>query len=303
MNKISYAENKDKSAVMNLWAEAFGQEEPYFSWYFKNIYRPELTICLFKEERIVSSLQYAPHTLFLHGQKQKVAYIVGLCTTKAAQGQGYAHLLLRYILKELQESYHSILLFTDIPRFYQSLGFTHCYYLHRHKFKAAYDAGVAGKWCIGTLADDDIIHYDNIYQKMTMDFDGYLIRDKTSWKNFLEDFLCDNGSLYLCEDAYLLWLIEDGLCKIKEIGYTDQTALKKALQLGSHIAKTKGFDSIIWDAPQVVPILSSKKEIIPHVMAVSCDALINSKENRKTIVADTKALFGNCKKLWLNEIT
>ena len=43
MLSINYATAADKPAVMQLWAEAFGDEQPYFNWYFNTVYRPERT--------------------------------------------------------------------------------------------------------------------------------------------------------------------------------------------------------------------------------------------------------------------
>lgn len=66
MLSINYATAADKPAVMQLWAEAFGDEQPYFNWYFNTVYRPERTLCLFGDGRLVSSLQYSHKQLSLH---------------------------------------------------------------------------------------------------------------------------------------------------------------------------------------------------------------------------------------------
>ena len=73
MLSINYATAADKPAVMQLWAEAFGDEQPYFNWYFNTVYRPKRTLCLFADGRLVSSLQYAPKQLSLHHSELAVA--------------------------------------------------------------------------------------------------------------------------------------------------------------------------------------------------------------------------------------
>ena len=132
MISIRYATTNDKEAVMQLWAEAFGADEPY--------------LCLFDEQHLVSSLQYAPKRLCLHHQELPVAYLVGVCTSKVHQGHGYARKLLRHIRKELQKNYQLLMLYTDIPDFYRPLGFTHCYQLNRYHFPAQAEDTLPTGW-------------------------------------------------------------------------------------------------------------------------------------------------------------
>ena len=69
------------------------------------------------------------------------------------------------------------------------------------------------------------------------------IRDSNiiNWREFIADFLCDGGSLYFNNNAYLLWMIDNQQCKIKEIGYRDQQSLIAALNLAQHIAAREGY--------------------------------------------------------------
>jgi predicted acetyltransferase len=299
MIRIAYAKPDDIIQIKVLWGEAFGFGEPYFSWYFQNIYRPERTLCLFVDSIMASTIQYAPKKLKLHGHEVAIAYIVGLCTRRSMQRRGYGHKLLKYALAKLRDTYRMLMLYTDIPEFYQPYGFSRCYSLRRQMFQAAFNPAVMRQWRLGSLNEEDIAAYDAIYKKMTADLDGYIIRDQAGWRHFFADFLCDKGSLYLSSDAYLLWLVENDQCKIKEIGYTDNSALKNALALGRHVAKIQGFANIIWDAPACAPIFDQNAVIVPHVMALSSAP---SGSGAK-IAAQTKEFFGEDKNLWVNEIT
>lgn len=299
MANIAPANLIDKKKVMALWGEAFGTEEPYYSWYFNNIYRPERTFCLFVGSDLASVLQYSPYKLYFHGQEVEVAYLVGVCTARRYQRRGYAHMLLDYAISELRDFFKLLMLYTDTPGFYQPFGFTHCYRLCRYKFTASDDPTIPAQWYKGSLTDIDLDRYDAIYRKMTADFDGFIIRDKAGWRSFLGDYLCDKGGLYFSSDAYLLWIIEDGICKIKEIGYMNKSALEKSLDLGKHIARAHGFNNIIWEAPLATPLTAEKGDIFPHVMALSYASSGNSAQT----AMQTKKLFGNSKKLWVNEIT
>jgi len=299
MINVAYARPQDTAAVKALWGEAFGTDEPYFSWYFENIYRAERTLCLFVENTMAASVQYAPYTLKLHDKKKPVAYLVGVCTSPPYQHRGYAHILLRYLINDLRDAYRFLMLYTDIPGFYQAFGFSHCYYLRRHILSAGVCPGILRRWDTAFLTDADINHCDQIYQKMTVDLDGYIIRSPAEWRHFFEDFLCDGGSLFLSEDAYLLWMIDEGVCKIKEIGYTNKNALDNALIFGKKIAKKEGFATLIWDAPLAAPLLVSNTTLVPHVMVLSCGCT----GSPAVIAAHAKKCFNDPTKLWVNEIT
>lgn len=299
MLNIRYATAADQPAVMELWAEAFGADEPYFSWYFRTVYHPERTLGLFNGEELLSALQYAPKLLYLHGQKIPVAYLVGVCTKSAAQGRGYARRLLQTISRHLHSRYQLLLIYTDIPDFYRPLGFIHCYQLAQYRFPAVDNADAFTSWRNGALSAADIAAYDSIYRQMTAQLDGYILRDEQNWREFAGDFLCDGGSLYLCDDAYLLWTQSEQRCRIKEIGYRHPDALRAAVQLGQAIAAREGFAEISWDAPLTAPLEAKPAAAIPYVMAAGTQSGLAPGQ----LAEATRLLFGTSPQLWINEMT
>lgn len=301
MDNIRLARNEDLAEVRSLWCDAFGDDEPYTSWYFNEIYRPERTFCLHEAEQIVSCMQYAPYILYLHGRRLPVAYLVGLSTAPAFRRNGFAQALLRYAMEQLRSLYVVLLMSTDIPDFYYRFGFCHCYQLRRHILSAASSAAISPIWRQSGFSEPDLEQYERIYRRMTTFFDGYVIRSRANWRNFLADFLCDEGGIYVAPDAYLLWLIEDGTLKIKELGFTSRAALQRGIVLGRQIAASRGHPSILWDAPLSVPAPAGAP-LRPHVMAVSSAAL-QACTAAGEIAAQTRKLFGASHKLWVNEIT
>ncbi len=300
MIKTAYASAADTAAIIRLWKEAFGDDEPYTSWYFTNVFRPERTFCLYLDDQLVSVIQFAPYQLFLHGDTIPVAYLVGVCTDPPYQGQGYASTLMNWAIGQLRRDYQLLMLYTDIPAFYHPFGFTHCYQLHRYHLPAAATATLPEKWRKGTLEPDDIAIYQHIYQQMTADFDGYILRDTQNWHNYLADFLCGDGGLYLTDTAYLLWFIdEDHTTKIKEIGYSNQLALAEAKSAAGNIAQANNLPSIVWDAPYALNVPGLKGITVPHVMAMDC----RSTGSAAAIRQSTQSLFGPSDTLWINEIT
>ena len=300
MIHISYASEKDTPQVKRLWTEAFGEEMPYTGWYFHNIYRPERCLCLYEADNIVSCLQYAPYKMQFLGKQIPVAYLVGVCTDPSYQHKGYARHLLAEIDADLAKQYRLLLLYTDIPAFYQPLGFCHCYRLNHMELPARFDPGQKKKWRSGTLSYQDIAEYDRIYTLMTADMDGFIRRTPANWLNFLGDFLCDEGALFRKDDAYLLWCMDNGKPRVKELGYGNAAAIADGLSLAAHLAAARGYDSFIWDAPLSAPLPPGiTGKIMPYVMAKLC----GSREKAEETAQNTQDYLYRGKHLWINEMT
>jgi predicted acetyltransferase len=300
MIRLGYARDKDLPQIMRLWKEAFGDEEPYTSWYFKTIYQPQRTCCLYLDDCPVSVIQFAPYQLCLQGKELPVAYLVGVCTDRLHQHQGYASSLMKFVIEQLREEFALLMLYTDIPGFYLPFGFSHCYHLRRFYLPQGESTTIAGSWRLGRIDEEDIAIYSRIYRQMTANLDGYIKRSSTHWHHYLSDYLSGRGGLYLSDRSYLLWFInEDNQAQIKEIGYSESGQLHQALALAQAIAKRENLGCLLWDAPLATDIPGLDSETIPHVMAMDC----RLKGTAAEIIRQTQELFANSNRLWVNEIT
>ncbi|MBR5430397.1 MAG: GNAT family N-acetyltransferase, partial [Firmicutes bacterium] len=251
---IRYAEAPDTPRVRALWELGFGNEEPYTGWYFRQVYRSGRTLLYEAEGRLCSSLQLAPYELSLKGQAVAAAYVVGVVTDTVCRGRGYASALLRRALRDLAAAgYELALLYTDIPGFYEPLGFTCCYGLRRLRFDAA-GTSAAG-WVKQPPTSEAIAHCQRVYKKMCTGFDGYVLRTAENWRNYISDWLTDGrNGLYLGPDAYFLTeYTPDGL-SLKEIGYASPAALRDALRAAAALARAGGGAGFSWDAPELAPL-------------------------------------------------
>lgn len=284
-----WAKPADKQAVMDLWAMDFESYEPYFSWYFSNIYRPELTLCDVEGEQLAAALQLAPYTLALHGRELPVCYMVGVITDPAYRRQGRGQALLRQAHSWLQaNNYAAALLYTDIPDFYAPLGYRHCYSQQTLTLPAR-PAPAPPPWRHGA----DIPALDVIYQRMTARYDGYILRGKKNWRNYLDDHACDGARLLLDERAYLLYSQQQDKLHIIELGFSDQESLLSALNQGRYLAAQAGLP-LIWHAPVDAPALlphipAACWQPRPFVMALPLDARVNFRPLGRP--------------LWINEYT
>ena len=74
------AEEKDTWQVKNLWSICFDDKPAFVDWYFERYYRPEQTLGIFKDEKLLASAQVIPYTIQLRGTEVNAGYIVGVNT-------------------------------------------------------------------------------------------------------------------------------------------------------------------------------------------------------------------------------
>lgn len=299
---LRYAAAQDQLQVRALWEQGFGSEEPYTGWYFSNVYRSERTLVYEEDGKLYSSLQLAPYTLSLRGRELPAAYIVGVVTEQAAQGRGYASALIRRALNDLgKEGRELALLYTDIPGFYQPLGFTCCYSLRQLHFPASSGSSVGFEKITPTA--DNLTRCQEVYRRMCRHLDGYVIRTVSSWQTYVGDWLSDErNGLYLGPEAYILTDIAETGFAVKEIGYADEKALRQALNYCGVLAAASGYPEFYWDAPESAPLPRQKGEALrPWVMARICGK--GGLSAAAAAAATRHFLDAPDPRLWVGEIT
>ena len=298
---IRYATAQDEPRIRSLWEQGFGNDEPYTSWYFGRVYRGERTLLYEEEGNICSSLQLAPYLLSVGGRELPAAYIVGVVTEESSRGRGYASDLLRRALNDLQrEGYQLALLYTDIPGFYEPLGFTCCYGLRRLRFAAA-----GGSDAFEKREPDPktVAHCADVYRRMCRSFDGYVLRSDGNWLTYVGDWLTDRrNGLYVGRDAYILTDVSEEAFAVKEIGYAGSAALEQALACCARLAADNGFSGFTWDAPESAPLPRQTQETrLPWVMArVTGGGGLSAHD---AAAATRRLLNAPDPRLWVGEIT
>lgn len=72
-----------------LWKLCFSDSDSFCSWFFKNRFLPEYSVCLEREEHIVSCMQAFPYTLWLRGKEIPGAMLCGVSTHPDYRKKGY----------------------------------------------------------------------------------------------------------------------------------------------------------------------------------------------------------------------
>ncbi|MCL2677576.1 MAG: GNAT family N-acetyltransferase [Clostridiales bacterium] len=227
---------KDTAGIKKLWAYSFGSQEPYFSWYFNEIYRPERTLCCFERGEPAASLQLAPYRLHLRGQEMEASYIVGVVTSPDRRGRGLGSALMGHALRELQKSGVPLaLLLPACPGFYFPLGFAYCYEFNAWHIPLASLRPLArggGEWREVDMGKD-IPALRALYGAQTRGRNGFILRDEHNWCNFLAEHKGEGGfsRLWLKEGearGYLLYALKDKVFHVTEMGFMNNEAQRAA---------------------------------------------------------------------------
>lgn len=300
--KIRFTRPQEEALVRRLWVEGFGEPQPYTDWYFRSVFRPELTLGLWQGDALAACLQIAPYQLMLGDLPCPAAYLVGVVTGSDFRRQGFGRALLNRALEELSRAgYVMAMLYTDIPDFYTPLGFVSCYQLRPQTFGPKKSRIPTG-WRLTQRTAEDLMACQRIYRCMTKEWNGWLLRTPANWRNYTDDFLCDGGGLWLSDSAYLLWLPEKDCLRIQEIGYCTPEALEEAITVSRHLAAEKGYKTIRWSAPLPAPQLGEAQPPLPHVMCRRLD--LPPTFSPQQVAGSTLAKYlPFAETNWVNEIT
>lgn len=87
--KIRKCSRTDEKDIRALWSYCFEREDdPWFRWYFRELYRPEDVLAGEEAGKIACSLHRRPYELCVRGAKMPVDYLVGVATILLQEGKG-----------------------------------------------------------------------------------------------------------------------------------------------------------------------------------------------------------------------
>lgn len=117
-------EPMDENVPLNLLDESFPGikaniarcEKAGFPW-------PSKPFVKEVEQEAVSHVGFLDYPLHIEGKKHSSAALHAICTKASCRGQGFASELIQAALDFAKDRYECLLLFTDIPKFYEKLSF------------------------------------------------------------------------------------------------------------------------------------------------------------------------------------
>ena len=122
----------DKEQIAAIWRACFHDSDDFIRFFFDRIYRPENTLVMRENGRVVSALQMLPYTMTFGKRLLDTAYLGGVCTHPEEQRRGLMKRLMEDSLREME--LRGIPLSVLIPaddwlfRFYARFGFATAFY-------------------------------------------------------------------------------------------------------------------------------------------------------------------------------
>ncbi|SHI73531.1 Predicted acetyltransferase [Geosporobacter subterraneus DSM 17957] len=243
-----------------LWGYAFEKNEPFYSWYFDEVFKPENSIGVFFENQLVSCLQLNPYRLKLKGSSFSASYVVGVITAPEFRNRGFMKPLLEASLQEMRRRNHSLsILMPFDTTYYQPYGWELCYTQLRYEVPPDSLRKISqpgGLFSMVSL-EKDISSMDAVYRQWLTSYQGYIARSHRDWLNLLKDLYCDGGYARLLRDdqhqpvGYVLYYLEKHRLFAKEIAYTTAWAQRAIFDfLYRHKAQV---DQVGWTAPMGDP--------------------------------------------------
>lgn len=254
--EIKLLKRKDIPTAKNLWGYAFEKNEPFYSWYFEEVFQPENTLGVFVDKHLISSLQLNPYQLFLHENPFSCSYVVGVVTAPEYRNRGFMKPLLKKALEEMAaRNHHLSILMPFDTHYYVPYGWELCYSLLRYETpiqnlkKLSKPSGFFSRIDPGK----DLASLDSIYQQYLREYHGHVLRSERDWQHLLQDLLHDGGHGFLLRDenqepiGYMLYYMEDYGLHGKELAYTSPAAQKSIFDfLYRHKSQ---IERVSWDAP------------------------------------------------------
>lgn len=232
--KIRFCNKEDIDYIRELWEYCFNDSPEYVDFYFENKFSPENTILLDDQGRAVSSIHMNQHSLSLNFKKFDVSYIVGVSTLPEVRGSGKMKELMEYSLRHMYESGQEVGILMPIDfRLYRRYGFENCYDMlvqnldvdDLRKFK------ISGEFKKAKKAED----LEEIYRYSQSLFNGYAIRDKKYFEQFIDEMDRDGAYIYInyidsCPEGYIAYSFEDNKMIVRECYYKSIESYKSILR-------------------------------------------------------------------------
>ena len=235
--KISTVKMKHKQQIKDLWNYCFYDADPYLSWYYDNVFKPENTVAAIEDDRVLSVMQLLDFDVAIRGKVYPCSYIAGVSTLPEFRGKGLARRVMT-AAEELAKSRGKAftLLTPSIDNFYEKLGYTSCYERLEFSYMPS-DFKPAKSYCTAKKADKaDANIMEEIYTGFTGFFDGYVKRTAKDYIDIIEQYSLENGGVYIFFDendnpvSYIVYDLSDRTIFADEIAYTSQKGLDAALE-------------------------------------------------------------------------
>ena len=269
---------QDEESVKKLWAYCFEREDhPFFKSYFSHVYNPQNILGVYEKKMLLGCLHLNPYQIYLRGRVWPISYVVGVGTYPAARNQGVAKKMLNQAFHEMRQRGHFIsLLMPFSAAFYYPYDFSLCYKYFKYEIPIIDLKKILHKWGVfHEVQENNTAELSCVYDQFTAGKHGYVLRDKSAWRQWISAHRAEQGNLYYLEkdgqpQGYIAYYLLEDKIFVKEMAYTCFAAQKAILALiYSHYSQV---DKLVWQSPEddqmfyFLPNPHKSMKLIPHMM-------------------------------------
>jgi predicted acetyltransferase len=120
---------ENKPEIVALWQDVFQDSDEFSGLFFSRVYKPENTLVIKKNNRIIAALQMIPYEINTMNGVISSAYLCGVCTHPSERGKGVMKTLMTEALEVMRQRGYSVS--TLIPAelwlfdFYKKFGYSY----------------------------------------------------------------------------------------------------------------------------------------------------------------------------------
>ena len=283
--KISTVKMKHKQQVKDLWNYCFYDADPYLSWYYDNVFKPENTVAAIEDDTVLSALQLLDFDVAIRGKIYPCTYIAGVSTLPEFRGKGLATKVMEYgeeIAKSRGKKF--ALLTPSIDNFYEKFDYTSCYERLEFSYCPA-DFKPEKSGCVAKKAGKaDVDDMKKIYSAFCDGYDGYVKRTAKDFADIVEQYSLESGGVYIFYDkndnpvGYIVYDLSDRTIFADEIAYAGKSGLDAVLEFiylhGSQIDRAVIFAPLHSLLNEVLYSRQIEIKRVPTVMIKSLDGEI-----------------------------
>lgn len=199
---IRWAKPEDFETVKALWKTCFDDSPSFIQYYFQYKYKPENTLVLEADGRIVTALQLNPYILYLNNVGYPTRYIVGVATDPSYRRRGYMRKIMQYAMEWMESRYALSILMPANNRYYTPFGYE--YYADQLEItikdsKEVQIGEPSGELCRGE--EKDIPKLVSAYHQYTRKMNGYVLRDEGHYHILFKEIQSEKGEIYFVQEA------------------------------------------------------------------------------------------------------
>ncbi len=210
------------------------QDQKYFDFFFRHVYRPEHGYADVEDGKVVSVILRIPHNVMFNGRVLKTSMLVGVCTHPDYRGQGRMAEVMHTVLDACSHSELITFIQSDKPELYTRYGFRTVYYRTDYTLSADNIRKVNPYGCMYDPSPVDML---KVYSVFIRRFNGFYTRDLGYFQDLKKEIAAEGGRIIASYDAknqirgYETILPYGDRAKIEECIYLDSTALLKLLNV------------------------------------------------------------------------